>query len=73
MFRGEKIEAIKLFREAMSCGLAEAKDAVERMETELRQSHPERFQRPVSRGCGSMLLAGGIGLIIIATLSYSRL
>ena len=31
---GEKIEAIKLLREATGLGLAEAKDAVERMERE---------------------------------------
>lgn len=30
MARGRKIEAIKLYREATGCGLAEAKHAVER-------------------------------------------
>ncbi|HLO15601.1 MAG TPA: ribosomal protein L7/L12 [Anaerolineales bacterium] len=31
--KGNKIEAIKIYREIYNCGLAEAKQAVEKMET----------------------------------------
>ena len=51
LFRGHKIEAIKLYREGVAdCGLAEAKTAVEKMETELRSTAPEKFTAPVSGG-----------------------
>src|SRR5690349_17103825 len=38
LFAGNKIEAIKLYREQMKVGLAESKAAVEALEAELRQS-----------------------------------
>ncbi len=34
--RGQKIEAIKIYRERTNCGLKEAKDAVEAMERQAR-------------------------------------
>lgn len=33
----KKIEAVKLYRETYNCGLKEAKDAVERIQTEMRK------------------------------------
>jgi hypothetical protein len=52
LFRGQKIEAIKLYRESADMGLAEAKTAVERLEVELRASEPEKFTSPASgKGC----------------------
>jgi ribosomal protein L7/L12 len=43
IFRGRKIEAIKRYREQTGCGLKESKEAVERLEAELRVSSPESF------------------------------
>lgn len=40
---GRKIEAIKLYRQRSGAGLAEAKEAVERLEAELRAASPEKF------------------------------
>jgi hypothetical protein len=65
IFRGQKITAIKLYREATGLGLAEAKDAVERLEAELRSSSPMEFKKVESRGCLGLVLilivvAGGI-------------
>jgi len=40
LFHGRKIQAIKLYREMTGLGLAEAKDAVERMELQIRGSTP---------------------------------
>jgi hypothetical protein len=65
IFRGEKIAAIKLYREATGLGLAESKAAVERLEAELRSSSPLEFKKVESRGCLGLVLifivlAGGI-------------
>ena len=65
IFRGEKISAIKLYREATGLGLAEAKEAVERLEAGLRSSSPFDFRKEQSRGCLGIVLilfvlAGGI-------------
>jgi ribosomal protein L7/L12 len=61
---GQKIQAIKLYREQTRAGLAEAKDAVEKLEAELRASAPEQFTKPEKKGCTAVLLAcaviGGI-------------
>ena len=56
IFRGQKIAAIKLYREATALGLAEAKDAVERLETELRASSPLEFKKVEARGCLGIVL-----------------
>ncbi len=59
LFTGQKILAIKLYREQTGVGLAEAKDAVEKLEADLRGSSPERFSaKPAGAGCMSLLLAG---------------
>lgn len=40
---GRKIEAVRLYRGATQLGLAEAKDAADRIEKELRITSPEKF------------------------------
>jgi peptide-methionine (R)-S-oxide reductase len=56
LFRGNKIEAIKHYRETHGVGLKEAKDAVEQLEAGLRKQSPERFRAPASRaGCFGLL------------------
>ena len=58
LFRGQRIEAIKLYREATDVGLAEAKTAVEKMEAELRASSPEKFNASTTKkGCLGVLVA----------------
>ena len=44
LFAGQKIAAIKLYREAIDSSLKDAKDAVEAMETVLRAESPGRFK-----------------------------
>jgi hypothetical protein len=52
LFRGQKILAIKLHREATGSGLAEAKNEVEKLESNLRASSPEKFAAaPSGKGC----------------------
>lgn len=66
LFSGQKILAIKLYREQSGLGLAEAKDAVEKLEADLRASSPERFTaKPAGAGCMSLILAGAVIWIVL--------
>ena len=56
IFAGQKIQAIKLYREASGVGLKEAKEAVEAMEANLRREQPHRFQTVQGKGCGAGML-----------------
>lgn len=63
---GRKIDAIKLYRQCSGAGLTEAKEAVERVEAELRATSPERFAAGPRGGvarrghwCGWVFLALG--------------
>ena len=60
LFAGRKIEAIKIYREFSGEGLKEAKQAMEKLEAELRQECPEKFGASTKAGCGAMLLFGGL-------------
>ncbi|MFL6110155.1 MAG: ribosomal protein L7/L12 [Catenulispora sp.] len=63
IFRGRKIQAIKLYREATGADLKTAKDAVESTESDLRARHPDRFTAPPSSGgCLTMLLLAPLAL-----------
>lgn len=57
LFRGQKIEAIKIFRGATGCDLKAAKDAVDAVEKKLRQAAPESFRQDDRRGCLGVALA----------------
>lgn len=73
LFRGRKIEAIKLYRESRSVGLAEAKSEVDKLEARLRQESPDRFQAaPAGKGClgitvGVVLLVAGATVLLWLT------
>jgi ribosomal protein L7/L12 len=69
LFAGQKISAIKLYREWTNVGLKEAKDAVEAREAMLRQQSPESFAK--KSGCASMILlaAGLVGALAWAARS----
>jgi hypothetical protein len=62
LFRGNKIEAIKLYRAEAAVDLATAKAAVEKLEAELRASSPESFRHAARGGKGCL-----IGLIATAS------
>ncbi len=72
LFAGRKIEAIKLYREAMNCQLIESKQAMDKLEAELRASSPERFAAPLrGKGCAGVLAAIAlIGVCAIAIVSW---
>ena len=65
--RGNKIEAIKLHREATGLGLKESKDAIESLETDLRGKFPDQFPaKAQAKGClgvaAVLLVSGAAGL-----------
>jgi len=52
LFQDRKIEAIKILRKCSGAALAEAKDAVEQLEKQLRETEPAKFTASVGRsGC----------------------
>ena len=69
VFSGQKITAIKLYREVTGAGLAEAKDAVEKIEGELRGASPEKFKAaPTGQGClgvVAMVCAAAVAIICL--------
>lgn len=55
---GNKIEAIKLYREASGVGLKDAKDAVEALIPKLVEKEPEKYEK-ISKsggGCASLIV-----------------
>ncbi len=60
IFAGEKIQAIRLYRELHpGTGLAEAKETVEKLAEQLYAKHPGRFTRPPQKaGCAAVFLFG---------------
>jgi hypothetical protein len=59
VFRGRKIEAIKLHREMTAMGLKESKEAVEELERSLRASSPDKFVAgPQGKGCMGLIVFG---------------
>jgi ribosomal protein L7/L12 len=67
IFAGQKITAIKLYREATGTGLAEAKDAVEKLGAELRAASPEKFKAaPAGKGClGVVVMVCAIVMAVV--------
>ncbi|AKC81561.1 hypothetical protein IMCC26134_00015 [Verrucomicrobia bacterium IMCC26134] len=59
VFRGRKIEAIKLHRELTGMGLKESREAVEELELSLRASSPDKFVAgPQGKGCMGVIVFG---------------
>ena len=71
IYARQKIEAIKLVREATNCGLAEAKDFVEKYGAELEAKTPEKFTSPAAgkaKGCSAVfVMLMLIGIILFFT------
>lgn len=70
IFAGQKIQAIKVYREYSGMGLKESKDFVESLETELRTQQPGRFTAPpAGKGCLGMLVVFGIGTLAVVVVA----
>ena len=78
VFNGEKIRAIKIYREDTGASLYDAKQAIERLETEWRASSPEKFKSPpvARKGCRGICLLivifVAIGVLLAFFLVRSR-
>lgn len=71
LFRGQKIEAIKLYRESHGGGLKEAKEAVELLERGLRETSPEKFTAASSSlGCATCMTWIVVGLTLTQSLRF---
>ena len=76
ILNGNKVQAIKMFREMTGLDLKEAKDKVEEIELRLRAEQPEKFtdEKKSGGGCmGTVLLIGGLGVITWLALRISDL
>jgi ribosomal protein L7/L12 len=56
IFSGQKIAAVKRYREQNHCTLLEAKQSVERFTEILRLKHPQRFTNVKPAGCAAAFL-----------------
>lgn len=66
IFAGQKIQAVKLYREHSGKDLKSSKDFVEALERELRAKDPGKFAAPAARkGCLGMLAVLGLGALIV--------
>lgn len=72
LFQNEKITAIRIYREETGVGLAEAKEAVEEMERELRRLSPESFSKPPAKGCLGVLAVFCVPALLIALWFVAR-
>ena len=66
LYKGLKIEAIKLARQKTDLGLKEAKDKVEAVEAQMRARFPGALPEPRTLGCGTALLVLGIVAVLVA-------
>jgi ribosomal protein L7/L12 len=72
VFNGEKIAAIKIYREDTGASLKEAKEAVDKLESGWRVTFPEKFKATAKKkGCGIclLILLAGVGVILLLILS----
>ena len=70
IFNGQKIIAIRIYREDTGASLTDAKAAVEKLEAEGRATSPEKFQAPAARkkGCGGICMLAVIGFIVMTAI-----
>ena len=72
LFAGRKIDAIKLYREQVKpgAGLAESKEAVEKLEAGLRAQHPEKFSAKAKSGCTTVLAVLAVLLVVLVWIRF---
>jgi len=66
IFAGQKIQAIKIYREATGHQLVDAKKFIDALTVRLREEEPESFTSSSSSGCSTVvcvLVFAAIGLV----------
>ncbi len=70
VFAGQKIQAIRLYRQATKSSLVDAKNFVEALQDRLWQESPEKFTTPPSKdGCArsaAILLSLAVPIYLVA-------
>jgi len=64
IINGNRLEAYRIYRDRYHCDINTAKDAVEKLETELRKSQPQRFNQSMHAKSSSNHIKVGKGAII---------
>ncbi len=64
IFAGQKIAAIKIYKEATGLGLKESKDVIDALEKQLREECPDEFAHAAKTGCS--VVAVGVLLALVA-------
>ncbi len=72
LFKGEKISAIKLYRDQVKpgAGLKESKEAVEQLEAGLRAQHPEKFTAKAKSGCAAILAMLAVLVVVLVWMRF---
>lgn len=75
IYAGQKLEAVKRYRDQRSVSLVDAKQFIEQLTDELKQKYPDRFSTRSTTGCAGLialmaitLVAATVGLMIICEL-----
>ena len=70
LFAGQKIQAIKLYREYAGCDLRDAKESVEAYEAKLRTEFPDRFTAAPATKVGCSSKAAIFLLLLVAGITF---
>ncbi len=75
IYAGQKLEAVKRYRDQRSTSLIDAKQFIEQLTDELKQKYPDRFSTRTTTGCAGLiamiaitLVATAAGLMIVINL-----
>jgi hypothetical protein len=70
IFNGQKIMAIRIYRQDTGASLTDAKAAVDKLEAEWRTVSPEKFQALPARkkGCGGICMILVIGFVVMTAI-----
>jgi len=68
---GQKIQAIKIYRDATGKDLKDAKDFIDKLTPRLIEENPERYAALGNAGAGCGATAGLLLLIVVATVLVS--
>lgn len=70
LFHGQKIQAVKIYRECTDAGLAVSKAAIEQLERELRAASPEKFPAAVPGKGGCLIVMVLLCVVVAAVIGW---
>lgn len=63
IYAGQKLEAVKRYRDQRSVSLVDAKQFIEQLTDELKQKYPDRFSTRSTTGCAGLIALMAITLV----------